>query len=170
MSQEIRGKVSAIYGDEMAAKNAASAVMQSTGLLHDEVSIVAPHDPHFGENLENDDKKVGLFMLKAHMGLALMGVVLGVFCGVLLGFYGPAYTQTSPVLTVIALAILGFFVGLMIAGLASLRPDQDAVVNQTRDATSAGKWVVVVNSPSHEKTEKGYNVLSTSAESISTSL
>ncbi|MAD15203.1 MAG: hypothetical protein CL579_03875 [Alteromonadaceae bacterium] len=170
MSQEIRGKISAIYGEEMAAKNAASAVMGATGLSHNEVSIVAPHDPHFDDKLENDDKKVGLFMLKAHMGFALCGVVLGVFCGVLLGFYGPVYTQTSPALTVIALAILGFFVGLMIAGLASLRPDQDAVVNQTREATSAGKWIVVVNSPSHEKTEKGYEVLNTSAESISTSL
>lgn len=170
MSNEIRGKVSATYSSESSAEHAVQAVINSTGLSSSDVSIVPPYDSHFDEKLESDDKKVGFFMLKAHMAFALAGVVIGAFIAILLAFYGPVYTQTSPVLTVVALSILGFFIGLMIAGLVSLRPDQDSVVNQTREATQEGNWVVVVNSPSHDKTEQVYDVLGETADSVSTSL
>ncbi|GAC32867.1 hypothetical protein GPLA_1960 [Paraglaciecola polaris LMG 21857] len=59
--------------------------------------------------------------------------------------------------------------GLLIAGLVSLRPDQDAVVNQTRDDSQEGNWVVVVNSPSHEKTQLAYDVLSETSDSVTSS-
>ncbi|WP_226993083.1 hypothetical protein [Paraglaciecola polaris] len=51
----------------------------------------------------------------------------------------------------------------------SLRPDQDAVVNQTRDDSQEGNWVVVVNSPSHEKTQLAYDVLSETSDSVTSS-
>ena len=131
MSNEIRGKVCAIYTDETSAKTAAESVREKAALKPDEVNILNPHDTQFDQKLENKDKKVGFFMLKAHMAFGLIGIVLGVFFAVLLAFYGPSYTQNSPIMTVIALSILGFFVGLMLAGFISLRPDQDGVVNQS---------------------------------------
>ena len=73
-------------------------------------------------------------------------------------------------MTTLALSILGLFGGLMIAGFISLRPDQDGVVDQARNATREGKWVVVVNSPSHEKTEQAYNLLGKTAVSVTSSL
>jgi uncharacterized membrane protein YeaQ/YmgE (transglycosylase-associated protein family) len=170
MSNEIRGKVSAIYADEASAKKGASYVLDKAALQPDEVKIIGPHDAQFDQKLENKDKKVGFFMLKAHMAFGLIGIVLGVFLAVLLAFYGPSYTQNSPIMTVIALSILGFFVGLMLAGFISLRPDQDGVVNQSREATQDGKWVVVVNSPSHEKTEQVSDILGKTALSVSSSL
>ncbi|GGZ62461.1 hypothetical protein [Paraglaciecola chathamensis] len=170
MSNEIRGKVSATYADEASAKKGATAVLDNAALQPDEVRIIGPHDTQFDQKLENKDKKVGFFMLKAHMAFGLIGIVLGVFFAILLAFYGPSYTQNSPIMTVIALSILGFFVGLMLAGFISLRPDQDGVVNQSREATHDGKWVVVVNSPSHEKTEQVYDILGKTALSVSSSL
>jgi len=169
MSNEIRGKVSATYSNEFTAKTALDAVKTRSGIDTHDIFLVAPHDNEFDNSLESDDKQVGFFMLKTHLLSATIGVILGLISAGVLAFYGPAYTQSSPVLTAIALSILGFFVGLLIAGLVSLRPDQDAVVNQTRDDSQEGNWVVVVNSPSHEKTQLAYDVLSETSDSVTSS-
>tara|TARA_R110000764_G_scaffold174561_2_gene261033 strand:+ start:257 stop:769 length:513 start_codon:yes stop_codon:yes gene_type:complete len=169
MSNDISGKVSAVYPDEFKARAGLQSVLSSSGLTSSVTKLVAPHDNHFDQKLEKNDKKVGLFMLKAHLSFAIFGIILGLLGAVILAFYGPAYTQASPVFTAIALSVLGFFFGLMLAGLVSLRPDQDGVVNQTREATQEGKWVVVVSTPSHEKTQQVNDILSETAESVTSS-
>tara|TARA_R110002167_G_scaffold309554_1_gene514466 strand:+ start:461 stop:973 length:513 start_codon:yes stop_codon:yes gene_type:complete len=169
MSNDINGKVSAVYPDELRARAGLQSVLDSSGLTSSVTKLVAPHDNDFDKKLEKNDKQVGTFMLKAHLSFALFGVILGLFGAGILAFYGPTYTQASPVMTAIALSVLGFFFGLMLAGLVSLRPDQDGVVNQTREATQEGKWVVVVSTPSHEKTQQVNDILSETAESVTSS-
>ncbi|NDV93123.1 hypothetical protein GTH32_18295 [Alteromonas sp. 345S023] len=170
MSNEIRGKVCAIYTDETSAKTAAESVREKAALKPDEVDILNPHDTQFDQKIENKDSQVGFFMLKAHIAMGIVGVVICVVIAAILSFVGPSYTQDSPMMTTLALSILGLFGGLMIAGFISLRPDQDGVVDQARNATREGKWVVVVNSPSHEKTEQAYNLLGKTAVSVTSSL
>ncbi|WP_166422941.1 hypothetical protein [Paraglaciecola sp. 20A4] len=169
MSNNISGKVSAIYTDEIKARKGLKAVLDNSGLSSTAVKLVSPHDNHFDKKLVKDDKQVGSFMLKAHLSFAIFGVILGLLSAGILAFYGPSYTQASPGLTAMALSVLGFFFGLMLAGFVSLRPDQDGVVNQTRSATEEGKWVVVVNTPSHEKTQQVDDILNETAESVTSS-
>jgi hypothetical protein len=48
---------------------------------------------------------------------------------------GPAFATSSPVMMLSAAAILGAFIGLLIAGAISIRPDHEQSINSARHAT-----------------------------------
>lgn len=169
MSNHIPGKVSAVYANEQQAKSALKAIMNELSLSQQQVSLVPPNDVNYDQKIEPNDRSVGRTLITNHINFGLGGALLGLAGGIILGIYGPQYTQSSPGLTVAALVILGLFVGLLMAGLISLRPDQDAVVNETRQATQNDKWVVIIHTANHQQNEHARTVLEKSADSVSAS-
>lgn len=170
MNSDISGKVSAVYTNEFSAKSAIKRIMQELALDQQQISLISPHDVNYERKIEPDTKKVGRSLFKTHLVGGITGAGLGMIGGIILGMYGPTYAQASPELTVLALSVLGLFGGLLVAGLVFLRPDQDAVVNETRQATDEAKWVVVVRTKNHQQTEQAKSLLDKSADSVSSSL
>jgi uncharacterized membrane protein YhaH (DUF805 family) len=48
---------------------------------------------------------------------------------------------------VLFLGVLGVFVGMIVAGLLTLRPDHSYVIRKLRDALKRRRWAVVVRPP-----------------------
>ena len=146
-SNHIHGKISAIYAHEQQAKSALKAIMSELSLSQKQVRLVPPNDVNYDQKIEPKDKKVAHTLITSHINFGLGGALLGLAGGI----------------------ILGLFFGLLIAGLISLRPDQDAVVNETRQATQNDKWVVIIHTADHQQTVQARTLLEQSADSVSAS-
>lgn len=169
MNSDIPGKVSAVYTSEFSAKSAIENIMNELSLNQQQISLVAPHDLNYERKIEPNSQKVGRTLFKTHAIGGSCGIALGLIGGIILGLYGPTYTQSSATLTIAAAGLFGLFAGLLVAGLFSLRPDQDAVVNETRQATEENKWVIVIHTHNHEQTQQAKSILDKSADTVSAS-
>lgn len=84
----------------------------------------------------------------------------------ILVIFGPIATQSSPMLTFIALGFLGAVSALLLAGIVSLRPDHDRVIQKTRSATEVGQWTVVVHCADTQQQERVKNTIGHSAQTL----
>lgn len=46
-------------------------------------------------------------MLNAHIAMGIVAIIIGVVIAAILSFVGPSYTQDSPMMTTLALSIMG---------------------------------------------------------------
>jgi sterol desaturase/sphingolipid hydroxylase (fatty acid hydroxylase superfamily) len=111
--------------------------------LVEQISTVSPQDTDFEHKLEPDSKGSGQTVLRSHVILGSVSSVFGlVIVGVLMTI-GSAFATSSPVMMLAAAAILGAFIGLLIADAISIRPDHEQLINSARHATHH-QWSVVV--------------------------
>lgn len=164
------GKVAGVYEQEVSAQQAIQDLKDKGGFSSEEVSLIPPNDPKFGQKLEPDSRGIGQTLLKSHLIFGSYGLVVGLVIAALLTIYGPTLTTSNPQMVFIALAPAGTFVGLLIAGLVTLRPDHDALINQTRQATSHNKWTVVVQTKDDQQITRAKQLMQDSAESLADSL
>lgn len=161
------GKVAGVYGRELSAKQAIKLLRSEGGFSAQEVNLVSPNDAHFAEKIEPDDKGIGRTLLRTHLIFGSLGLVLGLILAAILAQFGPALTTSSPVMVYIALAPLGASMGLLVAGVTSLRPDHDGLINKTRHATNHDQWTVVVQTKDDAHKEQAKQLMQSSAISIS---
>jgi amino acid transporter len=103
--------------------------------LVEQISTVSPQDTDFEHKLEPDSKGSGQTVLRSHVILGSVSSVFGlVIVGVLMTI-GSAFATSSPVMMLAAAAILGAFIGLLIADAISIRPDHEQLINSARHAT-----------------------------------
>ena len=164
------GKIAGVYTQEAGAKHAINLLQNAGGFSADEVTLVAPNDVNFGEKIEPDNKGIARTLLGSHIILGACGLVFGLIIAGILSLYGPALTTSSPVMVFIALPTLGAFIGLLVAGAVSLRPDHDPLINQTRDATNHHKWTVVVQIKDDAQIQQAKKLLQASATTVTETL
>ncbi|GAB3015055.1 hypothetical protein [Bowmanella dokdonensis] len=166
IDEEHISKVGGIFEQEAKAKQAIQSLMTEGDFRQEEVNLVPPGDKSFDEKIETDDLAVKRTLLNSHIILGLIAVLVGLGVAALLVSYGPAFTQSSPMMTFIALGILSLFLGMMLAGFISLRPDEDRLVNKVRKATLNHRWVVVVQAKDKQHAEQARNILKRSTGSL----
>lgn len=160
------GKIAGVYTQESGAKRAINLLQNEGGFTADEVALVAPNDVDLGKKIEPDDQGIARTLLGSHVILGICGLVFGLIMAGILSVFGPALTTSSPVMVFIALPTLGAFIGLLVAGAVSLRPDHDPLINQTRDASSHHKWTVVVQIKDDEQIQRAKKLMQISASSV----
>ncbi len=91
--------------------------------------------------------------IRSHLALGPAGLVLGVVTAVVLVALGWPAEASSPVFTMLFLATLGLFAGLMLARFLTLRPDRSRVTLSIRSRNRAGQWAVVAHPRSPAQSE-----------------
>jgi hypothetical protein len=82
---------------------------------------------------------------------------------------GPAFATSSPVMMLSAAAILGAFIGLLIADAASMHPDHEQPTYSARHATHHHQWSVAVQTKVHHQIEKAKKIMQLAAIKLSES-
>jgi hypothetical protein len=136
--------VAARFDDRGSAERAASAVR---GVLQDagEVHVVGPRDPALAAKLAPEQRGIGRTLVRSLVVLGGAGGTLGMLialCGLALSRHG--FPDTATPLAALS-AMLGIFLGAVVAGCLTLRPDQDFVIHQVREWIQRYKWAVVAH-------------------------
>ena len=170
IDEQYPGKVVGVYNREASAKKMAEQLISEGGFLTEQLSVVRPDDGNFAGKLEPDSKGIGRTLLKSHLILGSAGLVVGLLVASLLIIIGSPFAASSPVMMLSSAAILGTFLGLLVAGAISLRPDHDGPINSARHASHHHQWSVVVQTKDHEQIEQARKLMQPSAVKLSESL
>lgn len=166
LGEDFPHKVSAEYDSQQSADQAVQLLVNHAELPRKQIRVIRPHDPNMARKIEPGVKGIARTLMKSHIVLGLGGLVLGLLAATLLTTIGPALTRSSPLFTFIALGFLFPVVGLMLAGLISLRPDQDFLIEKTRTATDTGHWTVIAHCSSPEQQTRVKDTIDHSAQTL----
>jgi hypothetical protein len=82
---------------------------------------------------------------------------------------GTAFATSSPVMMLSTAAILGAFIGLLIAGAISMHPDHEQPIYSARHVTHHHQWSVAVQTKVHHQIEKAKKIMQLAAIKLSES-
>ena len=152
ISERFPHVVDAVFHDERRARDAATALATQVGLSDEQIDVVRPNDPQRAEKLEPESSDIFRTILRSHAGLGVVGAVVGlIIAGILVGA-GFDFAQTRPGWVYGILAVIGGLIGMLGAGMVSVRLDHERVIAETRDASTQGEWTVVAHA--HDEDEK----------------
>lgn len=166
LGEEFPHKVSAQYNSEQSANQAVRLLVDKAQIPRHQIRVVQPHDPYMGRKTEPENKGIARTLVKSHTVLGIGGLVFGLLLAALLVTIGPAMTRESPMFTFIALGFLFTFLGLILAGVISLRPDHDNMIATTRTATEAGYWTVIAHCTTLEQQAQVKDTIDYSAQTL----
>lgn len=166
MGERRPSRVSGVYRSEEDARGAAYSLINDGKFDSDSICITFPKDKRFAEKIEPDQEGIARTLVRTHVVFGLSGLLLGLLFSVFLALFGPPLTQSSPWFTVVAVALIFLFLGLILAGLVGIRPDHDLVIENTRHATQSGCWAVVVHTLNKNEKYRAKAVMNGSADSL----
>jgi hypothetical protein len=121
--------------------------------LVEQIDTASPENIDFKHKLEPNSKGIGQTVLSSHLILGFVSSEVGLIIASVLMTIDPAFATLSPVMMLAAAVILGTFIGLLIAGAISIRPDHEQPINSARHATHH-QWAVVEQTKTHHQIEK----------------
>ena len=71
-------KVGGIFNSEYKAKATFDILNNDENFAKQSIRLIPPHDQHYDEKVEPEDKKIAKTMLKSHLVFAVVGLVVGV--------------------------------------------------------------------------------------------
>jgi hypothetical protein len=159
-------KIAAVFEQHTAAKAAHHTLIDYGHFDKKDVDIIAPDDGEAREKIEPEPEAIGHTLIVSHFILGAVGAAIGIAAALLMVSSGPLFAQSSPVLTVFALGFIGMFFGLFAAGLLSLRPDHDPLINETLAAIRQNKWAVIVQAKDSGDQQRARQLLQPVAVSV----
>ncbi|WP_157275779.1 hypothetical protein [Pelomonas sp. Root1444] len=109
------------------------------------IALITPSDPRLGRKMEPESNGIWHTLLRSHAWLGLAGALGGLALAALVLAAGWPAALASPRATVALGGVYGVFVGMLAAGLLTLRPDRARVTAQVREASEHGQWSVVTH-------------------------
>jgi len=137
-------KVAAVFDGEQAARDAARQVLAEADVGMEQVSVVQPYDAHVGRKVEPESRGIAWTLVKSHVYLGLAGALVGVSASFAMVATEVSPFSSAPLVTLGVGLALGTVVGMLAAGLYSLRPHQLGLIARIRTAAREGRWAVVV--------------------------
>ena len=134
----------------------------------EQIDTASPESIDFEHKLEPNSKWNGQTVLSSHLILGLVSSEVGLIIAGVLMKIDPAFATSSPVMMLAAVAILGAFIGLLIAGAISMHPDHEQPINSARHATHH-QWSVLVQTKAHHQIEKAKKIMQPAAINLSES-
>lgn len=166
LGEDFPHKVSAEYNSQQAAEQAVQLLVKNAELSRNQIRIVQPYDLDMARKLEPEVRGIARTFAKSHAVLGLGGLIFGLVLAAVLVTIGPTLTSSSPMFTFIALGFLFTFLGLLLAGAISLRPDHDYLIGKTRTATETGHWTVIAHCTDYEQQTRVKETLDYSAQTL----
>lgn len=159
-------KVAALFSDEAAARQVAARLRSEFGLGEQQVQVVTPSDPRPGRKIEPDSRGIRHTAIKAHITFGLLGILVGLALFMILWGMGIGAVRSSPWATAGALVFFGAVFGLFGGGFVTLRPDQDVLINQVREAIENGRFAVVAHPDNHEQRDRITAMLDAASDQV----
>ncbi len=163
-------KAGGVYDSEEEAREVARRIGDRTSVRDEQVKVVNPHDRQVGRKLEPESTGIAYTLVKSHVTLGIIGAVVGLLVGLLLVSFGGQMFATSPSYTTIVAAAVGAIAGLLLGGLASIRPDHDLLITEVQRAAKQGRWAVVVHARDEDEKRAVEAVLKERAEDVKKTL
>ncbi|MCK0107627.1 hypothetical protein [Marinobacter sp. S0848L] len=165
LGEKFSHKIAAEFDDEVAATKAVDC-LASAGIPASQINVVRPDDPDMARKVEPEVQGVARSLVKTHVSFGIVGLVVGLVIATVLVLVGPALTQSSPLMTYIAFGFLCPVLALLLAGVVSIRPDHDPVIEKTRKAHNTGRWTVVVHCESTDQQETVKKTMGSDIQSL----
>lgn len=165
-NEEFATKVAGVFDSKEQAGNAFSSLSEDSEFELSNIEIIAAHDQRFDEKVEPEDKNIAKTLLKAHLLFAALGLVVGLIISTVFLFTDVEFMQSFILETYAGVCTICIFIALLVAGFVSIRPDHDPLINEVRQATSSGKWAVVVHTDSQTKGDKAKSLIKPFATNV----
>lgn len=150
--------VAASFDARKGAENAVSA-LEEDAHLNGVTQIIAPGDPSFVRKLEPEQRGIWRTAVRSHVLLGILGAVLGAAAAVMLVLAPWPAAASSPGFTLLFATVMGTLLGMMLAGLLTLRPDHGVVIERVRQWLRWGRWVVIVRPVSEAYASNAFRML-----------
>lgn len=150
--------IAAAFSDRRRAESAVVALKEDPK-LYGEVSIIQEGDPQIARKLEPESRGIWRTAIRAHVILGLAGLAFGLLVAVALVWSGWPAAVESPGYTALFAGVMGIFVGGMLGGLVTLRPDHGAIIRAVRDQLKKGYCAVIVRPISERSAKEAYAIL-----------
>lgn len=163
-------RISAIFNNEAEAKKAQTLLIDSGGFADNKINIIRPHDDDISKKLEPETGGVKRTIYKSHVVLGIVGIIVGLVLAAVVQLIGPDFMSgRTPTIYAIFAMIFGML-GLMLAGLISLRPDHDPVTTHVVEAVQEGKWALILQTHNKDEADRAAVLLKPVAHTIHESL
>jgi hypothetical protein len=134
--------VAASFPDLRGAEVAASSLLSEAPALWGDVEIIPPGDPLLGRKVEPENQGIWRTLIRSHVVFGVVGAVAGAVAALLTIALWPA-AASSPTYTLLFMSVGGAFLGMIVAGLLTLRPDHGYVLDKIHEFSDRGRWSVV---------------------------
>jgi hypothetical protein len=138
-------KAAALFDSPATARAVAEQVRGATGLPASQVLIVDAATRRPGRALEPESRGIFELLLRAHLALGIAGFVAGLVLFWILYRMGVGFVVHAALPAAGAILFFCTLGGLMLGGLATLRPDHDPYILSVLDACRDGRAAVVVH-------------------------
>jgi hypothetical protein len=159
-------KVGAAFETGKQAREAADRVRRETGIGTGQVRVLEPDERAIGRKLEPETRGIFRTLTRAHLTLGAAGLVLGVMMAIVLVVIDVPAFSSNPGYTLMVFAFFGAIAGLLLGGLVTLRPDHDRLIAWIKEASSGGKWFVLVHARNHDEERKAKETLTTMSDKV----
>lgn len=166
IGESFPSKVCAIYASRKDAEEATHKLITEGNFSSDQIKIANPGDVAIDRKIEPERRGIALTLLKSHLILGGLFLILGVVIATFLSFYGVPATRASPMMTYIAVILISLFIGLILAGLISLRPDHDILIYKAEKAAETDKWTVIVHCKNRREINRAKTCVEASAATL----
>ena len=163
-------KVAAIFADFGTARSAAEQVQAGLGLAPEQVTVLTSETRRPGRRLEPESHGIWSVLLKTHAALGTAGFLAGLLIFWTLWRSGLPLIVSSPMAAAGAIVFLTTMGGLMLGGLATLRPDHDLYILKVLEACQAGRSAAVVHARTAEERDAARAALEAANGEVVTTL
>ncbi|MFS1702976.1 hypothetical protein [Alteromonas sp. AMM-1] len=159
-------QLASIFSEYNSARSAIGDVIQKTDLTAQQITVVTPHDGQFNRLLESESKALGKMMLYSRLILGGAGLLIGVAIAYMLVAFGPHFAQAHSLGISIAAISPCVFIGLFVAGLLRLRPDETEIIDVVREAIRNKQCAVIINLRDGQSLERMRKVFAQHSERV----
>ncbi len=159
-------KVEAIFAARQEAEQAVKYLISETGIPLQHVQVIDGADPSYEKKLEPEPQLIRRTLWRTHGVLGLAGIILGLLLGLGLAIAGVGAVVANPALAIATLAFFGAMLGLIAAGVMSLKPQHDAVNMDAVQNLNEGKVLVLVMAEASEEAKRAKACLKPLAQKV----
>lgn len=163
-------KLAAVFDSDAAAREAASALLDSAGLQPSQVKVIAPDEPDANIKLEPEGGNIWRTIVVAHVKLGIVGAIAGALAFAIMMAMDVPFVSRSPVAAGLVTVAFGGVAGLLFGGFISIRPDHDRYIHATHDAMEARRTTVVVHALSREEQARARDFLAARGAEVTSTL
>lgn len=159
-------KVSAEFANDTLADRTVKELVDEAGFKRKQVTVIEPNDRDPEHKLEPETRAIGAGLGTAYLGGTVAGLLIGLAAAWLLVTMGPPITQSSPLLTYLALVLICPMLGFFLGSVISLRPDHDRLISKARTAADSKHWTVVVHCADAAQKDRAKRVMDYTAQTL----
>ncbi|TVP91999.1 MAG: hypothetical protein EA348_02945 [Pseudomonadaceae bacterium] len=152
-------KIAAIFATSNDAHIAAESVRDSMELEQRQVIVINPGDAHPGRELEPDSKGILQTLIRSHLWLGAFGALAGLILFIATYASGIGFVVNNAVPAFLLMIVYCAVMGLLLAGLVSLRPDHAPYLIKAQNALKEGKSVITIHASSQEQMQQASDEL-----------